>query len=80
MNVLVSAAGQDHDQCPGGASATRLGVWDQAELAKIDLGELARITLSPTEGDPPALTESAVLDREAVQRTVGDIHARAAAE
>ena len=74
MHVLVAAVAQCHDERPRRSPPTRIGVRDQTELAEVDLRKLARITVGPAHGDPPSVTEAAVLDREAVQRAVRHIH------
>ena len=71
MNVLVPAVNQDHDERPQDAAALEEPVADQAQTPEIDLGERAGRDGGHTHRGR-LLAEPAVLDREAVQRAVGD--------
>jgi hypothetical protein len=75
VDVLVAAGDEHDDERPEQTLAPALGIRHIAKSPEIDLGDLARLALGHADGDPPPLSKATVLDREAVQRAVGDVYA-----
>jgi len=73
VDVHVTAVDQDHDQGPEQLPALKLGIEDVAETAEVNLTDLSRLAVCASDRDP-APSELAVLDRETVERAVGNPH------
>jgi hypothetical protein len=72
VDVLVTAVDQGDDQGPKHSATPEQIVLDQTQPAEVDLGQLARRDVGDTHRRG-LLAEAAALDREAVQRAVGDV-------
>ncbi len=72
MNVHVPAVDQDHDQRPEQAAPPGLGIEHIAESTEVDLTNFSWSGRRAANRDD-VLAELAVLDREAMQRTIGDL-------
>jgi hypothetical protein len=77
MDVLVTAVDQRDDERVEDPMTLNLGIPHAAEPSEVHLGELTRRHLGHAHGDPAAIMEAALLDRKAVERAVGDLHALA---
>lgn len=71
VNIHMAAEDQDHHQGPQQLTAMRLRIDDVAQAPKVDLSEFAGLAGGTADRDP-ALAELAVLDREAMERAVGN--------
>jgi hypothetical protein len=79
-DVLVAAVDERDNEGVEDAPPPRLRVGHEAELPEVHLRELARRDLGHAHRDALPLVETAVLDREPVQRAVWDLDAEASEE